>query len=254
MITLGAQLFSLRKFIQTAEGIESTFQKMAEMGYENVQLSSAANIGAKNFARISRDTGLPIVCTHSNPDKIVNNTEALIEEHLIMECPVIGIGAIPGAPSGDMEAVRAYLDKLAPAVEKIEKAGLNFAYHNHAFEFTLPGDDGKCFYDTLIDNNPTWHFILDTYWIQKGGFKPEDYMRKIGAGRLNNIHFKDMANDEARSICACGEGILDFPAIYEVCKELAVQHILVEQDNAIDREDPFGEMKKSFLHLRPIIC
>ena len=63
----------------------------------------------------------------------------------------------------------------------------------------------------------------------------------------------DMAADEKRSICPCGSGTLDFKAIYEVCKQIGVKNVLVEQDNAAKTPDPLGEMQKSFAHLRPII-
>jgi hypothetical protein len=47
---------------------------------------------------------------------------------------------------------------------------------------------------------------------------------------------------------------LDFKAIYEACREVGVQNVLVEQDNAVKMDDPFGEMETSFRHLRPIIA
>jgi hypothetical protein len=62
-----------------------------------------------------------------------------------------------------------------------------------------------------------------------------------------------MVKTEERSICACGKGRLDFAEITKVCEKLGVVNVLVEQDNAVNMDDPFGEMAFSFSHLRPII-
>ena len=63
-----------------------------------------------------------------------------------------------------------------------------------------------------------------------------------------------MANTEERGICACGTGTLDFHAIYEACrKNGGVENVLIEQDNAVDFDDPFGQMEIGFRNLRPII-
>ena len=78
---LGAQLFSVRTFTQTAEELRATFHKIKEIGYENVQLSGAGPIAAETVREISLETGLPIVCTHSPFDRIVNDTDALIADH-----------------------------------------------------------------------------------------------------------------------------------------------------------------------------
>ena len=71
--------------------------------------------------------------------------------------------------------------------------------------------------------------------------------------RLQNVHFKDMADNEKKSICACGRGVLDFSAIAALCKQEGVVNVLVEQDNAPDAADALDEMKFSYEHLRPIL-
>ena len=105
----------------------------------------------------------------------------------------------------------------------------------------------------MLERCPDWHFIMDTYWVEFAGRSATDYIAKIGADRLVNIHFKDMAKDEERSICPCGAGVLDFAKIFAVCQEIGVQNVLVEQDNAVKSPDAFADMAASFNHLRPIV-
>jgi len=253
MIKLGAQLFSLRHYTKTAEDLLATMKKVKEIGYENVQLSGAGPIPAEQIRDICKETGLEIVCTHSAWDRIVNDTDALIADHKTFGCNVIGLGAMPKEFRGSAQGLENLIAALAEPVKKIEAAGMHFAYHNHAFEFEKLSDADGIMYDMMLERCPNWHFIMDTYWVSFGGGCPIDYITKIGTERLVNIHFKDMAKDEARSICACGNGVLDFAKIYETCKQIGVKNILVEQDNADDQGNAFGEMETSFRHLRPII-
>ena len=250
---LGAQLYSLRTFTQTAPDLDVTFARLKEMGYECVQLSGEGPIPAEQLNEISQKNQLPIACTHVPVARLLNDTEAVIAEHRVFGCSVIGLGSIPKDKRTDRATLLAFLEELKVAVAKIEAAGMHFAYHNHAFEFEPTEDGSPCLYDYLLAEFPNWGFILDTYWVAFAGKDVVEYLYKVGSDRLANVHFKDMANDEARSICACGNGVLDFEAIYRACADLKVQNVLVEQDNAVKFDDPFGQVATSFAHLRPII-
>lgn len=251
---LGAQLYSVREHLKTPEDVRATFLKMKEIGYENVQLSGHAPIDAQILRDIVKESGLQIILTHTAPDRILNETDAVIAEHKKFGCSVIGIGAMPKEYRNDAAGARAFVETFSPAIKKIEAAGLQIAYHNHAFELTTPYDADRNVFDYLIETCKTWQFTADVYWFEKGGYKAEDYLRKIGSERLINVHFKDMADNEEKSICVCGDGVIDFVKLTAVCEELGVQNILVEQDNAKDFEGgDIAQMEKSFAYLRPII-
>lgn len=250
---LGAQLYSVRTGLQTPEDVRGTFRKVKAIGYENVQFSGGAPIDAEILKDISEENGLPVVCTHSPFDRIVNDTDALIREHRIFDCPVIGLGAMPKEYRTGREGLKALLSVLELPVKKILDAGLRFAYHNHNFEFADHGDGNPPVLDQMLETCESWQFILDTYWVEYAGYSAVEYIRKVGGEHLPNIHFKDMAKDEKRSICSCGAGVLNFAAIEAVCREVGVKNVLVEQDNAVDDADPFAEMDASFRYLRPIV-
>jgi len=249
---LGAQLYSVRKYTQNEADYEFTFQKIHDIGYENVQVSGGFAIDPYKLRDLSLKYDLPIVCTHCSFDRIVYDTAALIEEHKIYGCPVIGIGSMPKEYRGSLENLESFLSIMKEPVKKIIDAGLGFSYHNHDFEFR-PLEDGRLPFDIMLERCPDWKFLLDTYWVEFAGYSAIDYIAKVGTKRLTNVHFKDMASDEKRSICACGQGTLDFKAIFEQCEKLGVENVLVEQDNASNMDDPLGQMQLSFDHLRPII-
>lgn len=250
---LGAQLYTVRDFARTPDEIRETFKKIKDIGYECVQVSGLGAIDARELAEISEKTCLPITCTHSPVPRIIGDTDALIEEHKIYGCPVIGVGYMPNEYHGTREGLEKFLSAVQPAVEKIHRAGLDFAYHNHAFEFEPLADTGEKMFDIMLERFPDWNFILDTYWVKYAGESVLDYMKKVGGERLVNIHYKDMSPED-RSICACGNGTLDFSAITALCEKLGVKNVLVEQDNANSKfNDAFGQMKISFDYLRPTI-
>ncbi len=250
---LGAQLYSLRTFTQTPDDLRQTILKCKAMGYQNVQFSGVAYMEPEVWAEISRETGMEIVCTHCSFDRIVNDTDRLIEEHKIFGCSVIGLGGMPGEYRGSLEALENFIAVMEEPVRKIEAAGMHFAYHNHAFEFDRFSDAEGCIYDTLIERCPTWHLILDTGWVQYAGRSAVEYIERIGGERLRNVHFKEFNCVDVSGICACGEGFSDFAAIVAACEKVGVTNALVEQDNAVSKDDPFGEMEKSAKHLLPMI-
>lgn len=240
--------------MQTKEDAEITFAKLKEMGYEAVQLSGAADFEPEFIAELAEKYQLEIVLTHVPFSKIVENTDSIIAAHKVFGCSVIGLGAMPKEYRKTREGLEEFFRVIAPAVEKIEAAGLKFAYHNHHFEFKpLEDTDGEIAYDIMIDRCKNWNFIMDTYWVEFAGRDACEYLEKIGGERLPNVHFKDMAKNEERSICACGDGVLDFKKIFGVCEKLGVKNVFVEQDNAADLGDCFEQMERSFKHLRPII-
>ena len=252
---LGAQFYTLRQHTQTNEGLEECFRRVKEIGYDNVQISGIGkDITAETLAALSKKYELPIACTHTALNRIVEETEKVIAEHKLFGCTEIGLGAAPGEYRATKEDVCKLIDLLREPVRKIRRAGLTFAYHNHAFEFDT-WEDGSCMYDLLIAETD-WNFILDTYWVSYAGRNVTEYIRMLGS-RVKNIHYKDMAEAPKGPICACGNGVLDFEAITAACLETGIESALVEQDNAPDfvngTEDEFTQMEISARHLRPII-
>ena len=247
---LGAQFYTLRKQAATPEGVENCFRKMHEIGYEVAQMSGICQMDPEVLKEYSIKYQLPITCTHSPYDRIVGDTDALIREHKIYGCPVIGIGAMPKENRDTLEGVRAFIESIREPIKRIEDAGLAFAYHNHAFEFNTPfGTDS---FDILAEELPTMEFILDVYWLHYANRNPVEFIKKIGRDRLSNIHLKDMKTNPQGPICPCGEGVIDFASIVKLGKELGIPNALVEQDNAPDLGCEFDQMTRSFKNMKPL--
>ena len=92
----GAQLYTVRAYTQTEKDFSRTMEKIAEMGYTTVQISAIGKeIRPERVRKICEENGLKIVLTHSDWNRILNDTDRLIEEHDILGCDHIGLGAMP---------------------------------------------------------------------------------------------------------------------------------------------------------------
>jgi len=245
---LGAQFFTLRERNKTPEGLYRSFQEVKKIGYQVVQMSAICQIEPERLKAYSDEFELPITCTHSPLDRIFNDTDALIKDHITYGCPVIGLGMMPKEYWNSVEDVRKFMDMLREPMKKIEDAGLRFAYHNHAFEFVDLG--GVCSYDLLVEEMPTLNFILDTYWFKHAGKNCLDYIKLFGNERLTNVHFKDMKTEPQGDICPCGEGVIDFAPVVKLCNDLKIPYALVEQDNAPKLGDEYEQLATSFNNLK----
>ena len=147
MMELGAQLFTLRDYTQTEQDLDFSLGEVAQMGYKTVQLSAVGPIPAEKLRELCGKHGLKIVLTHWNPDRILNDTEAVIKEHDIMGCDYIGLGMMP-KKYATPEWLPHFAQDFQEPAKKIAAAGKLLMYHNHNIEFQRFG--GKLVMDTLL--------------------------------------------------------------------------------------------------------
>jgi sugar phosphate isomerase/epimerase len=244
---LGAQLFTLRNFIQCERDIAHSLQKVAEIGYKTVQVSGMGPIDPKRLREICDKLGLRIVLTHTPQDRILYETEKVIEEHRILGCQYIGLGAMSEKYRDPQWLDRFVYDFQEPA-RKIKEAGMLFMYHNHNFEFQKIG--GKRIIETLMESfsKEEMGFTLDTYWVQAAGADVLEWIEKLW-DRIPCVHLKDMDVRGFQQVMApVMEGNLNFKAILAKLEEKgATKYLLVEQDTC--EESPFVCLEKSYRNL-----
>jgi sugar phosphate isomerase/epimerase len=245
-LKIGAQLYTVRKYAQTADDLAVTIKKIAAMGYESVQVSGVGPIPAAEVARICNELNIEIVITHTGPGRIKDDTDAVIAEHKLIGAGYVGIGSMPGEylQGAALDGVKRFVADFSNAAEKIKAAGLKLMYHNHAFEFEKI--DGKLMYEHIADGfgSDALGFTMDTFWVQAGGGDPAHWLRKL-AGRVDVIHIKDYAivkNDRRMAVVL--EGNLNWPAIKQAAEAAGVKYAMVEQDDCYG-EDEFECLKRS---------
>jgi len=247
-IKIGAQLFSLRKYLKQEENVPLVFKKVKEMGAEVVQVSGMCKIDSKKLGKISKDFELPICITHSPIDRIKNDLDRLANEHLDFGCKNIGIGMMSSEYRGSEDGLMKFIELLNDTAKKLEAYGMTIAYHNHHFEFKKYGE--KTIYDIMIDEtDKAVQFIPDTFWIKVGGYSPQEYIKKL-SGRINTLHLKDYKKTLGLPVFrAVGKGIFDFVDILKVAEDTGVENAVVELDLS---PNPYKSMEFSLNHLKKI--
>jgi sugar phosphate isomerase/epimerase len=146
------------------------------------------------------------------------------------------------------------------AGEASKKAGIQFAYHNHWFEF-LPVN-GKLPYDTLLElcDADLVKMELDLCWITVAGADPLKYFDRY-PGRFPLVHVKDVKTlpkvstggaqnfGDTVDLTEVGHGIIDWKRIFAQSEKAGIKHYIVEHDHPAK---PLESIKISYEYLNKL--
>jgi sugar phosphate isomerase/epimerase len=246
---VGAQMYTVREFTKTLDGIKRSLDRVAEIGYKAVQLSGFGPADPRDVAKAVESAGLIVASTHTGWDRFLDDLDAVIEEHQLWGCDHPAIGGLP-KEYYSLEGLERFKEELVPIAERLAEVGMDFSYHNHNHEFA--SYDGKLWIERLYDDIAPEYLKaeLDVYWVQAGGGDPAHYVARY-AGREPLLHLKDMAITPERELrfAEFGEGNLNWDAILPAAKRAGVRWYLVEQDLCYDR-DPFDSLAISYQNLK----
>lgn len=241
---LGAQLYTVRDFIQTEKDLERTLKRIHEIGYKTVQISAIGKeIKPERIREICDQLELKIVVTHSDVNRILNDTDKLIEEHNILGCDYIGLGSMPEKYRRE-EWFPYFIEDFKEPIKKIAAAGKLFMYHNHHFEFEKI--NGERSIEKMVEafTPDELGITLDTYWVQAAGCDVVQWINRL-KDRIPCVHLKDMTvNGTEIRMAPVLEGNMNFPAILEALKDTNAKYLLVEQDTCYS--SPFDCLKTSY--------
>ncbi|MDX2065681.1 MAG: sugar phosphate isomerase/epimerase [Fimbriimonadaceae bacterium] len=249
MNQLAVQMYTLREFTKTREGLAECFEVIHGIGYAGVQLSAVGCMDGDHpevspaEARAMLDAnGLRCVATHRGWDRLRDYTAAEIEFHRILGCDYTAIGGLWGAKTS--EDYDAFVTTSQRVCAELGAAGIRFGYHNHAHEFIMDRARGKRHYDLLIDA-PHLMLEVDTYWLNHAGLDVAAFIRQI-PGRIQVIHVKDkeVLPDKGPVMAPVGEGNLHWDGILDACRTGGTEWYVVEQDDCY--RDPFDCLSSSF--------
>ncbi|MCM8778099.1 MAG: sugar phosphate isomerase/epimerase [Candidatus Omnitrophica bacterium] len=240
-LIVGVQMYTLRDYCKTVDDTAETLKKVRKIGYKVVQVSGMAEPkDVKEMKKLLDDSGLYTCSTHTGYERIVKETEAVIEEHKILGCEAI---ICPGLPL-ELHNKEGYLkvaEEFGKVMEKIKQSGLTLGYHNHGIE--LQNYDGNTGLEILLDNCDGLEAEIDTYWIQYGGGDPAYWIEKF-SGRCSQLHFKDMGMINNKQVMPpIGEGNLNWERIIKKAKKADAKYCLVEMDTPTI--DAFESLERS---------
>ncbi|CAI6052890.1 sugar phosphate isomerase/epimerase family protein [Cohnella sp. JJ-181] len=244
---LGAQLYTVRDYIQTETDIRRSLEKIAKIGYTSIQVSAMGRIAPEVLRSVCDELGLEIALTHVSVDRLLNDTDALIREHDVLGCKYIGLGALPDKYR-TAEWYGYFASDFRKAAAAIADAGKQFMYHNHNFEWQKIG--GRRMIERMLEDfSPREMGItLDTYWVQAAGADVCEWIGKL-ADRIHCVHLKDMdVRGMAPVMAPVLAGNMNFPAILGALEKAGTtQYLLVEQDTC--EGSPFDCLETSYRNL-----
>ena len=244
---VAAQMYTLREFTKTPEALAESLRKVKKIGYDAVQISGICEIEYSDLKIILDDAGLVCCATHIPYQRMRDETEKVIEEHLIIDCTYPAIGSLPKEYWNE-EGYYRFAREASEVGKRLAESGLWFGYHNHSFELERYGS--RTGLQILLEESDPKYFTaeIDTYWIAHGGGDPAAWIEKC-SGRIPLVHLKDMTVRDMKPIMAeVGEGNLNWPNILNACKNAGVEWYIVEQDDC--ERDPFESLAISLRNIK----
>jgi len=251
---LGIQLYSVRDAI--AQNLEGSLEKLAGLGYKNLEIfgydGTFFGKTTREFQTILSNTGLSVISSHHTTGIGVEGRRTLSKgwKNAVDEMHEIGakymVCAFLFPNERTPKIYRSLPGIFEKSAEMTRKANIQFAYHNHDFEFEPFGD--STYYDFLLQNTPPElvKMEMDLYWISKAGFDPLSYFKKY-PGRFPLWHVKDM-EALTKDFTEVGSGTIDFDRIFAAKEQAGLDYWFVEQDTS--RGGIFESLQKSGDYLK----
>lgn len=229
---IGLQLYTLRDVM--AADFNGTLRQVAEMGYEGVEFAGYGGASAEDMRDLLKELGIEAFGSHVSLQRLTENLE---EEIAFLKtvgasyviCPYLSADLLSGGGEAFWQDL---FKKFAAIGKRLKEEGLEFAYHNHDFEFASK-IDGEFVFDAMYNHVDAdlLKVEMDIGWVQYAKQDPLAYIAKY-KGRLPLVHLKDFRKSEGKSIdtVELGQGDLALNDIIAAAKQADVEWLIVEQD------------------------
>jgi len=255
---VGLQLYTVRDLMKG--DFDATIAKVASIGYKEVEFAGYFGRTGQQVRAVCDKNGLAPIATHVQYDELDDKFPSVIETSKAIGLKYIVCPWIPEELRKSPDIWKKASEKFNHCGEQSKKAGLQFAYHNHWFEF-LPVD-GKLPYDALLkecDPNLV-KMEMDLCWITAAGGDPLKYFNEY-PGRFPLVHVKDLKTlphitaggaqnyGDTVDLTEVGSGIIDWKRIFAQSGKAGIKHYIVEHDHP---KQPVDSITKSYDYLNKL--
>ena len=246
-LPLGLQLYSVRDILP--KDYEGTLKRLSELGYREVEAAGFFGHSAGEVKQAMEHAGLRCVSAHyalkdllPKVDEIIQFGKDLGLSYVVCSSPMLkdpsrvkDPGSRAARESMTLDDWHWNAEQFNHIGEKVNTAGMRFAYHNHTPEFR--SENGVMFYDELLKATDASkvNMELDCGWAVVAGQNPADLLSRYPT-RFSMLHVKDFKmtptstpTDHPPST-EMGHGTIDYRPIFEAAKKADIKHAFVEQE------------------------
>ena len=252
-LPVGIQLYAVKDAMK--DDAAGTLKALKQIGFGEVETAGFGDRSAKEFRRLLDDAGLACPSSHLPFD--IDNLGATFEAAHALGNTYTASGGlraslrppVTGPESGmTLEEAKRTADLANRIGAAAQKAGLQYAYHNHNVEFVDQG--GSIGYDILLkETDPALvKFEIDCGWMVVGGRNPIDYFKQY-PDRFPMIHVKDFLAQPAHPGTELGHGMIDYGPIFAAAKKAALKHYFVEQEGPFVRMSQLDAARQAYAYL-----
>ncbi|MEO2100302.1 MAG: TIM barrel protein [Flavobacteriaceae bacterium] len=236
---MGLQLFTVRDVM--AKDPIQTLKKVKALGYEdfetygfNPETEKIYGFTVSEFKQVLDDLNLTTTSGHYGFSDYFHATEAELNRFVdqcihasnILDAPYITWPWVH-PERRNAESFKRLADKLNHIGEQVRAAGLNFAYHNHGYEFqNWEGTTGHDILMRLTDSDLV-KLQMDMYWVVNSGKTPKELVDQQ-PGRYTMWHIKDM-DKITRDYSELGNGSIDYAKLLPDPLKSGLEFYYIEQ-------------------------
>jgi sugar phosphate isomerase/epimerase len=244
---IGLQLYTVRDL--TAQDMLGTLERLAAIGYRAVEFAGYGNASVGDIRATLDQHGMTAVGAHVALDNFESRFDQTIDDLQTLGCRYAIVPWVAEDRRGSLVEAQRLADQLNRLGEQVRAAGLQFAYHNHAFEFDPI--DGSSLWDVLLrETDPGLVALeLDVFWAEYAGFDPVEMIGRL-TGRVPLLHAKDISRDDPKADAPIGDGTLPWPRMLEAAEAAGVEWLIVEQDRP---HDALRDVERSLANLQAMM-
>jgi len=252
---IGVQLYTVRDLMK--DDFEGTVAKVAAIGYKEVEFAGYFGRTPQQVRALLDQNGLKAPSTHVQYDELDAKFPSVIDASKTIGLDYIICPWIPEELRKSPDIWKQASEKFNRCGEQAKKAGMQFGYHNHWFEFLKT--DGKMPYDELLTlcHKDLVKMELDLCWITAAGADPLTYFNKY-PGRFPLVHVKDLKTlpkvttggaqnyGDTVDLTEVGSGVINWKKIFAQSDKAGIKHYIVEHDHP---KQPLDSIKGSYEYL-----
>src|ERR1039457_3624349 len=205
-LPVGLQMYSVRDLLP--KDYEGTLRQLGALGYREVEAAGFFGHSPSEVKQAMARAGLNCVSAHYPLRDLLQKVDEAIQfgkdlglKYIFCASPwlkdpprVKDPGSRAARDAMTLDDWRWNAEQFNRIGERVNAAGIRFAYHNHTAEFRA--EDGMVFYDELLHaTDPAKVTMeLDCGWVVVGGKNPVDYLTRYPM-RISMLHVKDRSEE-----------------------------------------------------------